>query len=51
MLDINSNEFLTQAQVKQVAPSVFTATAADNVSSAYTHIPTSQVIEDMEKLG
>jgi len=51
MLNINSNDFLTKEQIKLAASSVFTATAADNVSSAYTHIPTSQVIEDMEKLG
>jgi hypothetical protein len=51
MLNINSNEFLTKSQIREVASSVFTSTASDNVSSAYTHIPTSQVIEDMEKLG
>ena len=51
MLDINSKEFLTKTQIKQAAPSVFTQTAASHVSEAYTHIPTSQVIEDMEKLG
>jgi hypothetical protein len=51
MLNLNSDGFLSKSQIKEVAPSVFTATAADHVSSAYTHIPTSQVIEDMEKLG
>ena len=51
MLDINSQEFLSNEQVKKIAPSIFTATAAGNVSSHYTHIPTSQVMEDMAQLG
>jgi len=51
MLDINSTEFLSNEQVKKIAPSIFTATAAGNVSSHYTHIPTSQVMEDMAQLG
>jgi hypothetical protein len=51
MLNLESSEFLSKSDIKNVAPSVFTATAANNVSSAYTHIPTSQVIDDMEKLG
>ena len=51
MLDINSQEFLSNEQVKRIAPSIFTATAAENVSSHYTHIPTSQVMEDMSQLG
>ena len=51
MLDINSQEFLSNEQVKKIAPSIFTATASGNVSSHYTHIPTSQVMEDMAQLG
>lgn len=51
MLDISSKEFLTKTQIKQAAPSVFTQTASSNVSVSYTHIPTSQVVEDMQKLG
>lgn len=51
MLNIESTNFLTNAEIKKVAPSVFTSTAASHVSDSYTHIPTSQVIEDMEKLG
>ena len=51
MLDINSQEFLSNEQVRRIAPSIFTATAAENVSSHYTHIPTSQVMEDMSQLG
>jgi hypothetical protein len=51
MLDINSTNYLSSEQIKRIAPSIFTATAADSVSSHYTHIPTSQVMEDMNQLG
>jgi hypothetical protein len=51
MLSIDSKDFLSKEQIKNQAPSVFTKTASANVSDAYTHIPTSRVIEDMEKLG
>ena len=51
MLNIESTNFLSNEEIKKVAPSVFTKTAASHVSNAYTHIPTSQVIEDMKKLG
>jgi hypothetical protein len=51
MLNLGNSEFLSKSDIKNVAKSVFTATAADNVSSAYTHIPTSQVIDDMAQLG
>jgi hypothetical protein len=51
MLNLESSEFLSKSDIRSAAPSVFTATAADHVSSAYTHIPTSQVIDDMAQLG
>jgi hypothetical protein len=51
MLDINSKDFLSNDQIKKQAPSVFTSTASPTVSDKFTHIPTSQVIEDMGKLG
>lgn len=51
MLDLNNSEFLNNEQINSIAPSIFTATAASNVSSHYTHIPTSQVVEDMRQLG
>jgi hypothetical protein len=51
MLNINSNEFLTKTQIREIAPSVFTQTAAPTVSDKFTHIPTSAIIDDMEKLG
>ena len=51
MLNLESSEFLSKSDIRNAAPSVFTSTAAENVSSAYTHIPTSQVIDDMAQLG
>jgi hypothetical protein len=51
MLNINNSEFLTNEHIKTIAPSIFTATASSTVSSHYTHIPTSQVMEDMRQLG
>ena len=49
----NSKElkFLSNEQIKEAAPTVFTETPAANVSKHYTHIPTVQVVEDMKKLG
>ncbi len=42
---------MTLAQLNAICPSAFTRVAAPNVSTNYTHIPTSQVIEDMIELG
>jgi hypothetical protein len=38
-------------QVQDACPSAFTAISAPHVSTNYTHIPTSQVIEDIITLG
>lgn len=43
--------FLNDFDIKQVAPSVYTSKPSSEVSKFYTHIPTSQVIEDMQTLG
>ncbi len=51
MLDLSKDSFLTNEQIKRIAPSVFTATAASNVSQHYTHIPTSVIVDDMKQLG
>tara|TARA_R110000803_G_scaffold88934_5_gene156030 strand:- start:1183 stop:1977 length:795 start_codon:yes stop_codon:yes gene_type:complete len=50
-MDLSKDDFLTESQIKERAPSVFTASPASNVSKHYTHIPTSIVIDDMDKLG
>ena len=51
MLNINSNEFLNQEQIKKIAPSVFTEQGADSTSEKYSHIPTNRIIDDMALLG
>jgi hypothetical protein len=51
MLNLQNTEFLNNADIKRIAPSVFTMTASPTVSEKFTHIPTSQVIEDMHQLG
>jgi hypothetical protein len=42
---------MTNEQIREKAPSVFTQVAHKDVSDKYTHIPTSRVIEDMRLLG
>ena len=51
MLNTQNAEFLSLEELKTIAPSIFTEKSADSTSSKYTHIPTSQVIKDMELLG
>jgi hypothetical protein len=48
---IQTNPFLTNEQIKEKAPSVFTNSPSSEVSKHYTHIPTTKVIEDMRTLG
>jgi len=50
-LNLDNTKFLSQNEMKSLAPSVFTQSAVDGMSEKYVHIPTSQVIEDMEKLN
>ena len=48
----NKNEFLTKDQIREIAPSVFTAKADKrSTSKHYVHIPTETVIDDMAQLG
>ena len=48
----NKNEFLTKDQIREIAPSVFTMKAdKSSTSKHYVHIPTEQVIDDMQALG
>jgi hypothetical protein len=52
MLKLGSNqEFLSNEQINEICPSVFTSKPSTTVSEKYTHIPTSRVIEDMRSLG
>jgi hypothetical protein len=50
-LNIDSTRILSREEIKQKAPSVFTDHANEGLSEKYTHIATSTVIDDMEKLG
>ena len=51
MLDLEKSEFLSDAQIREKAPCVFSRNASAEVSKHYTHIPTSKVINDMRTLG
>lgn len=42
---------LTEEQIRQAAPQVYAATPKPGVSQKYTFLPTSRIIEDMDKLG
>ncbi len=47
----NKREPMSLQNIQEVCSSAFTLASAPNVSNNYTHIPTSQVIEDMIELG
>ena len=51
MLNIQNNDFLSQEQIKKIAPSVFTEQGANSTSEKYAHIPTNRIIDDMALLG
>ena len=51
MLDLQNTEFKSSNELRLLAPSIFTETGAQGVSEKYSHIPTDQVIKDMELLG
>lgn len=44
-------KFLTEKEIRKVAPSVFTQKKAEGLSDKYTHIPTTRVMSDMKLLG
>ena len=49
--EIQKAKYLSKANIKSLAPSVFTEKPSSEVSKHYTHIPTERVIDDMETLG
>jgi hypothetical protein len=51
MLNLDSVEFKSLDELREIAPSIFTSKGSNNVSSKYSHIPTDRVIKDMELLG
>lgn len=44
-------KFLTKEEIQAQAPAVASMEAATNVSGKYVHVPTMELIDDMEKLG
>ena len=51
MLNYESQEFKSLEELRAIAPSIFTQVGSEDTSDKYTHIPTDQVIKDMELLG
>ena len=51
MINLQSTEFLSLEEIKEIAPSVFTTNGSKDTSDKYTHIPTDRVIRDLEVLG
>ena len=49
--DLQTAKYLSKANIKSIAPSVFAEKPSSEVSKHYTHIPTTKVIDDMELLG
>lgn len=48
---LQTAKYLSKANIRSLAPSVFSEKPSEDVSSKYTHIPTEKVIDDMELLG
>ena len=51
MLNLENNQFLTKSEIREKASSIFTKVGAPTTSDKYAHIPTDQIINDMELLG
>ena len=49
--ELQTAKYLSKANIRSLAPSVFSERPSEDVSSKYTHIPTERVIDDMELLG
>ena len=50
-MNIKNNNFLSETEIREKANSIFTDKGAPGTSEKYAHIPTHQIIQDMEKLG
>ena len=51
MLDLQSTEFKSKEELREIAPSIFSTKPSPEVSSKYSHIPTDKLIDDMDLLG
>ena len=51
MLDLSKSQELTKAELREIAPSIFSTKPSPEVSKKYSHIPTDKLIDDMKLLG
>lgn len=51
MIDLQNTEFKSLEELRETCPTIFTKKGSEETSSKYTHIPTENVIRDMETLG
>ena len=51
MLNLNSKNYLSKDELREIAPSIFSTKPSPEVSNKYSHIPTDKLIDDMELLG
>ena len=50
MLDLSKNDFMSEAAMREKAPSIFNTKQSTSVSKHYTHIPTTKLINDIKNL-
>ena len=51
MLDLQSTNYKSKDELREIAPSIFSTKPSPEVSKHYSHIPTDKLIDDMELLG
>ena len=51
MLDLQSKNYKSKDELREIAPSIFSTVPSPEVSKKYSHIPTDKLIDDMELLG
>jgi hypothetical protein len=51
MLDLQSTDYKSKDELREIAPSIFSTKPSPEVSSKYSHIPTDKLIDDMDLLG
>ena len=51
MLNLNSKNYLSKDELREIAPSIFSTKPSPEVSTKYSHIPTDKLIDDMDLLG
>ena len=51
MLDLQSKNYKSKDELREIAPSIFSTMPSPEVSKKYSHIPTDKLIDDMDLLG